>query len=64
MKTDFLVQQAIESIFEFAVSPGVANKMITPKQMKILAEIVGENGTLEYTPDHRFHVKIPTEIQI
>ncbi|SES35233.1 precorrin-3B C(17)-methyltransferase [Psychrobacillus sp. OK032] len=61
VKTDYLVQQAIESIFEFAVSPGVANKMITPKQMKILAEVVGENGTIEYTPDHRFHVKIPTE---
>lgn len=58
---NFLVQQPIESIFEFAVSPGVANKMITPKQMKILAEIVGENGTFEYTPDHRFLVKIPTD---
>lgn len=57
----FLVQQAIESIFEFAISPGVANKIITPKQMQVLAEIVGENGTLEYTPDHRFHVKIPTD---
>ena len=33
VKTDYLVQQ-IESIFEFAVSPGVANKFITPKQMK------------------------------
>ncbi|TSI06711.1 precorrin-3B C(17)-methyltransferase [Lysinibacillus sp. BW-2-10] len=61
VKGDFLVQQAIESIFEFAVSPGVANKFITPKQMQILAEVVGENGTLEYTPDHRFYVKIPTE---
>lgn len=57
----FLVQQKIESIFEFAVSPGVANKMITPQQMHILAEVVGEKGTLEYTPDHRFHVKIPTD---
>lgn len=57
----FLVQQAQESIFEFAVSPGVANKMITPKQMQRLAEVVGENGTIEYTPDHRFLVKLPTE---
>lgn len=61
VKSDFLVHQAIESIFEFAVSPGVANKIITPQQMKVLAEVIGENGTLEYTPDHRFHVKIPTE---
>lgn len=61
IKSDFFVQQSIESIFEFAISPGVANKMITPKQMRVIAEIVGENGTFEYTPDHRFYVKIPTE---
>ena len=61
INSDFLVQQEIESIFEFAVSPGVANKMITPKQMMVIAEVVGENGTFEYTPDHRFNVKIPTE---
>ena len=60
-KSDFLVQQPIESIFEFAISPGVANKVITPKQMQVIAEIVGENGTFEYTPDHRFYVKLPTE---
>ncbi|WP_277678877.1 precorrin-3B C(17)-methyltransferase [Gracilibacillus dipsosauri] len=54
------VQQAVEDIFEFAVSPGVANKFITPKQMRILAETIGETGTMEYTPDHRFIVKIPT----
>jgi len=54
------VQQAVEDIFEFAVSPGVANKFITPKQMHILAETIGETGTMEYTPDHRFIVKIPT----
>lgn len=57
----FLVQQKMESIFEFAISPGVANKMITPKQMQILAEVIGEQGTFEYTPDHRFYVKVPTE---
>ncbi|MCP1144443.1 precorrin-3B C(17)-methyltransferase [Lysinibacillus endophyticus] len=61
VKSEFLVQQSIESIFEFAISPGVANKVITPKQMQVIAEIVGENGTFEYTPDHRFYVKIPTE---
>ncbi|MBG9549111.1 precorrin-3B C(17)-methyltransferase [Cytobacillus firmus] len=55
-----LVQQPIEDIFEFAVSPGVANKFITVDQMRILAEAVGEKGTMEYTPDHRFLIKIPT----
>ena len=57
----FLVQQHIESIFEFAVSPGVANKFITPEQMSVLAETIGEKGTLEYTPDHRFLVKVSTD---
>jgi cobalt-factor III methyltransferase len=56
-----LVKQSVENIFEFAVSPGVANKFITPKQMRVLAETIGETGTMEYTPDHRFLVKIPTD---
>lgn len=56
-----LVRQPLENIFEFAVSPGVANKVISPEQMRVLAEIIGEKGSLEYTPDHRFLVKIPTE---
>lgn len=56
-----LVQQKQESIFEFAVSPGVANKMITPQQMITLAKIVGDNGTMEYTPDHRLVVKVPSD---
>lgn len=55
-----LVQQPIEDIFEFAVSPGVANKFITADQMRVLAEAVGEKGTMEYTPDHRFLIKVPT----
>lgn len=55
-----LVQQKIESIFELAVSPGVANKFFTPQQMMTLAEVVGEEGTMEYTPDHQIHLKIPT----
>lgn len=55
-----LVQQKIESIFELAVSPGVANKFFTPQQMLTLAEVVGEEGTMEYTPDHQIHLKIPT----
>lgn len=57
----YLVQQPIENIFEFAVSPGVANKFITHEQMRILAETIGETGTMEYTPDHRFLLKIPTD---
>lgn len=60
VENPFLVQQKQESIFEFAVSPGVANKMITPQQMVTLAEIVGEKGTMEYTPDHRLVVKVPS----
>ena len=58
--TPKLVQQKIESIFELAVSPGVANKFFTPAQMMMLAEVVGEEGTMEYTPDHQIHLKIPT----
>jgi cobalt-factor III methyltransferase len=55
-----IVQQKIESIFELAVSPGIANKQFTPKQMIALAEVVGERGTMEYTPDHKIILKIPT----
>lgn len=55
-----IVQQKIESVFELAVSPGVANKQFTPKQMMTLAEVVGEKGTMEYTPDHQIVLKIPT----
>lgn len=58
--TPKLVQQKIESIFELAVSPGVANKFFTPQQMLTLTEVVGEEGTMEYTPDHQIHLKIPT----
>ena len=55
-----LIQQKIESIFELAVSPGVANKFFTAEQMHTLAEVIGENGTMEYTPDHQIILKIPT----
>ena len=47
-------------MFELAVSPGVANKQFTPKQMITLAEVVGEKGTMEYTPNHKIILKIPT----
>lgn len=56
-----IVQQKFESIFEVAVSAGVANKFFTPEQMRTLADIVGENGTMEYTPEHKIVLKIPTE---
>ncbi|HIX44021.1 MAG TPA: precorrin-3B C(17)-methyltransferase [Candidatus Kurthia intestinigallinarum] len=54
------VHQKMESIFELAVSPGVANKKITPQQMMTLADVVGEKGTMEYTPEHEFILRIPT----
>lgn len=54
------VHQKMASIFELAVSPGVANKKITPQQMMALAEVVGEQGTMEYTPEHEFILRIPT----
>ncbi|WP_338450754.1 precorrin-3B C(17)-methyltransferase [Niallia oryzisoli] len=55
-----IVQQKIETVFELAVSPGVANKEFTPKQMITLAEVVGEKGRMEYTPHHKIILKIPT----
>jgi precorrin-3B C17-methyltransferase len=49
-----------EAIFEFAVSPGVANKKLSAQQMLLLAEIVGDKGTMEYTPHHQILVSVPT----
>lgn len=49
-----------EMIFECAVSPGVANKKITPQQMMALAEVAGEKGELEYTPHHQIILRVPT----
>ncbi len=54
------VQHVAESIFELAVSPGVANKKFTAQQMLLLAEVVGEHGVLEYTQDHQLKLQIPT----
>jgi cobalt-factor III methyltransferase len=54
------IQQPVQSIFELAVSPGVANKKFTPKQMMTLAEVVGEDGVMEYTQDHQIKLQIPT----
>lgn len=49
-----------EMIFECAVSPGVANKKITPQQMLALAKAAGEKGELEYTPHHQIILRVPT----
>ncbi len=59
-KTIQFVHQDFEEIFELAVSPGVANKKFTPEQMMTLAMVVGEKGTMEYTPNHQIVLKIPT----
>ncbi|NHN29379.1 precorrin-3B C(17)-methyltransferase [Paenibacillus agricola] len=50
-----------QSIFELAVSPGVANKQFTAKQMLTLAAVIGEKGTMEYTPHHQLIVRVPTD---
>ncbi|MFS0557040.1 precorrin-3B C(17)-methyltransferase [Brevibacillus sp. 179-C9.3 HS] len=49
-----------EMIFECAVSPGVANKKITPQQMMAIAEVAGEKGEIEYTPHHQMILRVPT----
>lgn len=54
------VYNPVESIFELAVSPGVANKKFTPQQLMALAEAAGEKGTMEYTPHHQIILRIPT----
>ena len=57
---NIVFKQTIQSIFELAVSPGVANKKFTPKMMITLSEIVGEEGMMEYTPDHMIKLQILT----
>jgi precorrin-3B C17-methyltransferase len=52
--------QELESIFEVAVSPGVANKKFTTKQMMTLAEVAGEKGVIEYTKNHHIKLQVPT----
>ncbi|MFC4077799.1 precorrin-3B C(17)-methyltransferase [Salinithrix halophila] len=49
------------SIFEVAVSTGVAEKKWTSAQMSLLAEIAGEKGEIEYTPHHRILIRVPTD---
>ncbi|MDQ0201164.1 precorrin-3B C(17)-methyltransferase [Neobacillus ginsengisoli] len=55
-----IAKQPIQSIFELAVSPGVANKKFTSKQMMTLSELVGEEGVMEYTQDHYIKLQILT----
>lgn len=54
------VNNTVTSIFELAVSPGIANKKFTPQQMMTLAEVVGSEGSMEYTPHHQIILRIPT----
>lgn len=49
-----------ESIFEFAISPGVVNKKFSTTQMLALAQVTGDEGSIEYTPNHQMIVRIPT----
>ncbi|MBP1962074.1 precorrin-3B C(17)-methyltransferase [Paenibacillus aceris] len=52
---------ATQSIFEFAVSPGIANKKMTAAQLCALGEIVGERGDIEYSPHHQLIVRVQTD---
>ncbi|KMY54323.1 cobalt-precorrin-3B C(17)-methyltransferase [Bacillus sp. FJAT-27231] len=56
-----LFKQKIESIFEVAVSPGVANKMFSAEQLLVLSKAAGEKGSIEYTPHHQVILRVPTE---
>lgn len=59
-ETDFSIPQSFEQILELAVSPGVANKSFTAQQMLTLAEVIGEQGTIEYTQDHQMKLQVST----
>ncbi|BAD76090.1 precorrin-3B methylase [Geobacillus kaustophilus HTA426] len=48
-------------LLEAAVSPGVANKQFTPEQLIVLAEVVGMDGKMTYTPDHYMKIERLTE---
>lgn len=58
-KTDEMFKQT--PIFEFAVSPGVWEKSMSASQLAMLAEIVGDNGEVRYTPDHYLQVSVATD---
>jgi cobalt-factor III methyltransferase len=52
---------ATRSIFEFAVSPGIANKKLTAVQLCTLGEIIGDRGDIEYSPHHQLIVRVQTD---
>lgn len=56
-----LFKRKVESIFEVAVSPGVANKVFSAEQMLVLSKAAGEKGAIEYTPHHQVILRVPTE---
>ncbi|NEU24945.1 precorrin-3B C(17)-methyltransferase [Paenibacillus polymyxa] len=47
------------ALFEVGVSPGVGNKKFTARQMALLADVAGDDGELEYTPDHQIVLRVP-----
>ena len=57
-RVERIPQQAM--ILEIAVSPGVGNKKLSPKQLSVLLDMIGEDGEVEYTPDHYVLVRVPT----
>lgn len=46
-------------VFEVALAPGIANKKFTPGQMRFLADVVEEDGELEYTTNHFIILRKP-----
>ncbi|MGG3801308.1 precorrin-3B C(17)-methyltransferase [Metabacillus fastidiosus] len=54
------VKQEVESIFELGVSPGIASKRFTPRQLMVMAEVVGEKGRIDYTRDHQINLQVYT----
>lgn len=61
LEEGFSAITATQSIFEFAVSPGIANKKLTAAQLCALGEIVGERGDIEYSPHHQLIVRVQTD---
>lgn len=47
-------------VFEFTVSPGVANKKVSAGQLLTLAAVIGEEGEIYYTPDHELKITLQT----
>lgn len=52
---------APKRILEIAVSPGVANKKFNAAQLTMLAQVIGEEGEMEYTTSHEMTVRTVTE---